>query len=65
MQDSKKSLLPFRHGISLSQDQCPKIPEEKERMQPIPYAFIVGTLMYVMLCTKPNICFEVGMVSRY
>ena len=32
MQDSKKGLLPFRHGISLSQDQCPKTPEEKERM---------------------------------
>ena len=34
-------------------------------MQPIPYAFIVGTLMYAMLCTRPNICFEVGMVSSY
>ena len=34
-------------------------------MQSIPYAFLVGTLMYVMLCTRPNICFEVGMVSRY
>ena len=32
MQDSKKGLLPFRHEISLSQDQCPKTPEEKERM---------------------------------
>ena len=32
MQDSKKGLLPFRHGISLSQDQCPKTPKEKEYM---------------------------------
>ena len=65
MQDSKKGLLPFRHGILLSQDQCPKTPEEKECMKSIPYASIVGSLMYVMLCTRPDICFVVGMVSRY
>ena len=65
MQDSKKGLSPFRHGIPLSQDQCPKTLEEKEHMQSVPYAFIVGSLMYAMLCTKLDICFEVGMVSRY
>ena len=31
-QDSKKCLLPFRHGIPLSQDQCPKTLEEKTCM---------------------------------
>ena len=36
MQDSKKSLLPFRHGIPLSQDQYPKIPEKKEHIQSVP-----------------------------
>ena len=25
----------------------------------------MGSLMYVMLYTRPDICFEVGMVSRY
>ena len=34
-------------------------------MQSIPYASIVGILMYAMLCTRPYIFFEVGMVSRY
>ena len=65
MQDSKKGLLLFRHGILLSQDQCPKTLEEKECMQSVPYASVVSSLMYVMLCTRPYICFEVGMVSRY
>ena len=65
MQDSKKGLLPFRHGIPLSQDQCLKTLEEKEHMQSVPYAFAVGSLMYAMLFTRPNICFEVGMVSKY
>ena len=30
MQDSKKWFLPFRHGISLSKDQCSKTPVEIE-----------------------------------
>ena len=34
-------------------------------MQSVPYASAVSSLMYVMLCTRPYICFEVGMVSRY
>ena len=65
MQDSKKGLLPFRHEILLSRDQCPKTPEEKELMQSVLYASIVGSVMYVMLCTRLDICFEVGKVSRY
>ena len=38
MQDSKKGLLPTRHGIILSKEQCPKTPQEEEDMRQIPYA---------------------------
>ena len=65
MQDSEKGFLPFRHGITLSKDQCPKTPNEIEKMKVVPYAFVVGSLMYAMLCTRPDICFVVGMVIRY
>ena len=34
-------------------------------MEKIPYANVVGSLMYVMLCTRPDISYAVGMVSRY
>ena len=34
-------------------------------MKTVPYASAVGSLMYAMLCTNPDICFAVGMVSRY
>ena len=34
-------------------------------MKRIPYASGIGSLMYVMLCTRPDICYEVGIVSRY
>ena len=65
MQDSKKGFVPFRVGSSLSANQRPKTPAEIERMREIFYALAVGSLMYAMLCTKLDICFAVGMVSRY
>ena len=37
----------------------------KERMSRIPFALAVGNLMYVMLCTRPDICYAVGIVSQY
>lgn len=30
-----------------------------------PYASAVGSLIYVTMCTQPDICFAVGMVRRY
>ena len=65
MQNFKKVSLPSRHGVYLSQDQTLKTPEEIENMKRVPYASVVGSLMYAMLCTRPDICFAVGMVSRY
>ena len=65
MQDSKKGFTPFRYRINLSQDQCPMTAKEKEYMKTVPYASTVGSLMYVMLCTRPDICYSVGIVSRY
>ena len=34
-------------------------------MRRIPYASVVGSLMYAMLCTRPDIYYVVGIVSRY
>ena len=65
MQDSKKGFVPFRVGISLSANQRPKTPTEIEIMRGISYASVVESLMYAMLCTRPDICFAVGMVCRY
>ena len=42
MQNSKKGLLPARHGIVLSREQCPKTPQEEEDMRQVPYALAVG-----------------------
>ncbi|KAA0037569.1 gag/pol protein [Cucumis melo var. makuwa] len=45
MHNSKKGLLPYRYGIHLSKEQCPKTPQEVEDMSNIPYASTVGSLI--------------------
>lgn len=65
MQDSKKCNLPFRDGVHLSRDNCPKIDLEIEWMTNVLYASVVVSLMYAMMCTRPDICYVVGVVSRY
>ncbi|TYK23864.1 gag/pol protein [Cucumis melo var. makuwa] len=63
--NSKKDLSPFRHRVHLSKEQCPKTPQEVDNMRRIPYISAVGSLMSAMLCTRPDICYAVGIVSRY
>ena len=38
MQNSKKCLLPFKHGVPLSDDTRPETQEEVEMMRQVPYA---------------------------
>ena len=65
MQDSKRGGQPSRTGITLSLDDCLKTSKEKVYMDKIPYTSAMGSLMYAMLCTRSNICYAVGIVSRY
>ena len=44
---------------------CPKTQEEIYYISKVPYSSIVGSLMYAMVCTRPNIAHVVGVVSRY
>jgi len=34
-------------------------------MSKVPYALVVGSLMYAMFCTRPDIAHVVGVVRRY
>ena len=65
IENFKTGLLPFRHGIVFSKDQSPKTSKEIEKIKRVPYEEAVGSLLYVMLCTRAYICFTIGMVSKY
>ena len=65
MQNSTKGLLPFIHGVPMSKKQCPKPFEEERGMKVVLYSSTVGSLMYAMLCTRLDIYYAIGIVSRY
>ena len=65
IQNFKKGFVRFRVGKSMSGNQRPKTHVKIERMREILYALAVISLMYAMLYTRLDICFVVGMVSRY
>jgi hypothetical protein len=65
MQDSKKCSLPVSHGISLSKKQCPMDPDGQERIRAIPYASAIGSIMYAMICTRPDVSYALSATSRY
>ncbi|KAF3646375.1 putative L-gulonolactone oxidase 4 [Capsicum annuum] len=51
--------------FNLSADMSPKNDVKTEYMSRSSYASAVGSLMYVMVCTRPDISHAVGIVSRY
>ena len=65
MENFKKGYLPIGHGIFLSKRDCPTTPQERERMGRILYASAVGSIMYAMTCTRLDVAYSLGVVSRY
>ncbi|RVW84134.1 Retrovirus-related Pol polyprotein from transposon TNT 1-94 [Vitis vinifera] len=43
----------------------PSTDEEVEYMKSVPYSSVVGSLMYAMVCTRPDLAFAVSVVSRF
>ena len=56
MDQSKKGFLPVLQGAKLSKTQYPTTAEYIERMKVIPYASVIGSIKYAMLCTRPVVC---------
>ncbi|KAL3613382.1 hypothetical protein CASFOL_042795 [Castilleja foliolosa] len=65
MQGCKPTDAPIAKGDKLSLKQCPKSDLEVKEMHKVPYASVVGSLMYAQVCTRPDIAFIVGMLGRY
>ena len=65
LQDAKPVTTPLSSGVRLTQDDCPITDEEKSDMANVPYASLVGVLMYAAIGTRPDIAFAVGALSRF
>jgi len=64
-EDTKPLSTPLAPHLKLSSRLSLTTDEEQEYMAKVPYANAIGSLMYVMVCTKPNISQAVSVVSRY
>ena len=65
MEEAKKGFLPMSHGIHLSKTQCPTTTNERERMSKVPYASSIGSIMYAMISTRPDVSYALSVMSRY
>ena len=64
MNKCSTSPSPIQKEDKFSLMQCPKKDLERKQMENIPYASVVGSLMYAQTCTRPDISFAVGMLGR-
>jgi hypothetical protein len=65
MEEAKKGFLLMSHGIHLSKTQCPSTTVERERMSRISYASAIGSIMYALICTHPDISYAHSVTNRY
>lgn len=65
MQECKLVSIPMspQYKLSAVKGSLPKV--EEEYMKNVPYSNAVGSLMYAMICTRPDIAYGVSLVSRF
>ena len=55
MESAKLVGLTLPRNYKISGRQCPKTKTKKVEMMKVPYALAVGSLMYSMVCIRPDI----------
>ncbi|GJW41599.1 retrotransposon protein, putative, ty1-copia subclass [Tanacetum coccineum] len=65
MENSKRGSIPMQDKLRLSKSQGASTPAELKRMQSVPYASAVGSIMYAVRCTRPDVAFAQNITSRF
>ena len=65
MDNYKPVSTPLAAYFRLFAECCPQSEEDIDRMSNVPYSSVVGSLMYAMVCTRPDVSHAVSVVSRY
>ena len=65
MSKAKTVCSPLAGHLKHSSKQCPTNEKDMKEMSKVPYASAVGSLMYAMVCIRPDIAHVVGVVSRF
>ena len=59
MKDCSPSVAPIVKGDRFNLKQCPKNDFEREQIKNIPYASVVGSLVYAHVCTRLGIAYAI------
>ena len=63
---SNRHLIFLSKGhVALSKTQGPSTPDEVKRIKGVPYASAVGSIMYAVRCTRPDVAFSQNLTSRF
>ncbi|KAG8480843.1 hypothetical protein CXB51_025300 [Gossypium anomalum] len=65
MRSAKPVSTPLAAHFRLSSALSPQSDDEIEYMSHVPYSSAVGSLMYAMVCSRPDLSYAVSAVSRY
>nr|GFB58980.1 retrotransposon protein, putative, Ty1-copia subclass [Tanacetum cinerariifolium] len=65
MDNSKRGSIPMQVDLHLSKSQCATTSAEMKRMQNVSYASAVGSIMYAVRCTRPDVEFAQNITSRF
>ncbi|GJZ61773.1 retrotransposon protein, putative, ty1-copia subclass [Tanacetum coccineum] len=65
MDVSKRGTISMQPNVDLRKSQGPSTPAEVKRMKGVPYALVVGSIMYDVRCTRPDVAFSHNLMSRY
>ena len=65
MFDLRPMLTPIIIHFKLSSSQSPQTKDERKLMQIVPYSSVVDSLMYSIVCSRPDLAYTVSMVSRF
>ncbi|CAH9089803.1 unnamed protein product [Cuscuta europaea] len=57
--------VPLASHFVLSKDQSPRTGPKIDRMKAVPYSSAIGSVMYLMVSTRPDIAYAVSCLSRY
>ncbi|GKB24975.1 retrotransposon protein, putative, ty1-copia subclass [Tanacetum coccineum] len=65
MENSKRRTIPMQDKLKLSKSDGASTPAEMRRMSNVPYASAVGSIMYAVRCTRPDVAFAQNITSRF
>ena len=65
LENVKAAKTPMSPGYRLTKQGCAATPEEQILASRRPYRELVGSLMYLMVCTRPDIAYAISQLSRY